>query len=82
MNCAAAYGHGTNDMNGYVGGGAVGTIGTANVVGYGHITTNLGPHRAQTNIVSCVDIDLLWYAYKAYIVIIGTSQTSIYMYNC
>ena len=54
--------------------------GTACVVGHSGIATNLGPHRAQTNINLCVDIDLLWYTYKAYIEIISTSQTSIYIY--
>ena len=31
------------------------------------------------NMGLCVDIDLLWYTYKSYIVFVSTSQTSIYM---
>ena len=62
-------------MNGFVGMGAVPISGgTASVVGCRHITTNLGPHRAQKNIDLCVHIDLLWYTYKTYIVIISTSH--------
>ena len=54
--------------------------GTASAVGCSHIATNLGP-RAQMNVDLCVDIDLLWNTYKAYILIISTSPTSICMYN-
>ena len=70
-------------MNGFVGKGTVPKSGgTASVAGCSHITTNLGPHRAQMNIDLCVDIDLLLYTDKAYMVIVSNSLTSIYMFNC
>ena len=56
--------------------------GTASVVGCSYITTNLGTHRAQMNMGLCIDIGLLRYTYKAYIMIFSTWKTSIYMYNC
>ena len=54
---------------------------TASVLGHSHSTTNLGSQRAQMNMGLCIDLGLLWYTYKAYIMIVRTSQTSIYMYN-
>ena len=53
--------------------------GIASFVGCSYIATNLGPHRAQRNMGLCVDIDLLWYTYKANTVSISTSQ-DIYLY--
>ena len=77
------YGHGTNDINGlWVWVWYLCCGGTANVVGCSHITANLAPDRAQINMGLYVDIDVLWYTYKAYIMIVSTSQTSIYMNNC
>ena len=70
-------------MDGFVGWGTIPEPGgTASVVGSSHITTDLGPHRAQMNTDLCVDIDLLWHAYKAYMVIVSTALTSSYMCNC
>ena len=71
------------DMNGFVGRGTIPELGgNGSVMQCSCITTDLGPHRAQMNIDICVDIDLLWYTYKAYMVILSTSLTSIYMYSC
>ena len=55
--------------------------GTASAGGHSCTATNPGPHRAQRNMSLHVGTDPLWYAYKAYIMIISTFQTSIYMYN-
>ena len=47
-------------------------------MGCSHITTNLGSHRAQIWVL-CIDVGLLLYAYKAYKVIISTSQLYLYV---
>ena len=44
-NCAAVVGHGTNDMNGY----GSPNMGCSHILGCSHIATDLGSHRAQTN---------------------------------
>ena len=62
-------GHGTNDTN-----SSGGRLYWVAYKGCSHITTNLGPHRAQTQWVWC--IHSLYSTYKAYIVVVLLSLTN------
>ena len=47
-----------------------------------HIATNLGSHRAQMNMGFVYRCRFIIMQYKAYMVIVSTSQLYIDMYNC